>query len=48
MKQHNKEKRLKTRQQDYEDMIKKGSKEDKISLRLQTGGYHNPGSLKKS
>jgi hypothetical protein len=41
------EKRLQARRHDYDAMMKAGSRELKVNMRMESGGYRCPGSLNK-
>ena len=47
MKEKKKQLRRQKRQQDYEKMMAKGSRESAVSLRMASGGYRRPGSNKR-
>lgn len=47
MKSKNKFKKLQSRISDYHKMLEKGSNETMVQRRMNTGGYHCPGSNKK-
>lgn len=47
MKAKNVKKRLTNRVRDFQSMIKAGSREYKVQLRMDTGGYTRPGSNNK-
>jgi len=40
-------KRLDSRREDFDRMMKSNIGELKVRARMETGGYHKPGSLKK-
>jgi hypothetical protein len=47
VKTKNKKKRLQGRLRDYQAMLEKGSREQKVQVRMDSGGYTRPGSNKK-
>ncbi len=47
MKAKNRKKHLQGRMEDHSRMIASGSRENKVNLRMKTGGFHRPGSNKK-
>ncbi len=47
MKSKNVKKRLTARVKDFQSMIAVGSRESKVQLRMDTGGYKRPGSNNK-
>ncbi len=40
--------KLQSRVEDHTAMLRAGSKENKVDTRMQTGGYHRPGSMQRA